>query len=528
MFTIRLLVPLTLRNSGSKALFELHTICKQRLSNLCFALDGRSKLNLIITMRRIRHSRTTRNNSAAAAGIPFLVFLISMLSIFSVVTERGNFASLSYSTYVLASLLLFCVLVDVYVVLSNRFAISDVLVLYFLTISAAFSGLYEVATNIFPWPRVHSEEDMNQASLLFFLFLSFFLVGNLIADRKKARPGVPVADTGRLYFAVLAIFFMSLICMSVAGGAVFAARAGERISEDVSSFSAQIISIGKGFCLTAFLFALAMWRNTRRHGFLLLVVGLCTAVWFNPISNPRFQFIGAIISTLAMLPMFVRPTALVKAGTFSGIILLNYFVFGPLKNLNRGNNSLEEVFKSFFQGISDYAFRVDFDVMQVSANTIKYVESQGVDFGYNLLGAFLFFVPRFMWTTKPYPSSIYIADHLAYDYLNISSPLPVEFYFAGGAFGVMVLAAGFGYMLRRISKRVDDSPIRFGHVYTGVLLAIVTGYMPIVMRGSLNSVAPQFGFALVAYFAINFIASRRLRRPQREVVRGRVISEQLG
>ncbi|OWK23428.1 hypothetical protein AJ87_37620 [Rhizobium yanglingense] len=85
----------------------------------------------------------------------------------------------------------------------------------------------------------------------------------------------------------------------------------------------------------------------------------------------------------------------------------------------------------------------------------------------------------------------------------------MEFYFAGGVVGVILLAFAFGYFLRRLSKKVTQHSA--ARVTESVLFSIVSGYMPIMMRGSLNSVLPQFGFALISYFIIAWIISRKTR-----------------
>ncbi|WP_312809178.1 hypothetical protein [Agrobacterium cavarae] len=458
--------------------------------------------------RLIRNQSNIRvtNRSVLGGLIMATVMLASMTLIFQIVIGDNRSVVFDSATLAAATLFVFCFVCSIYAIMSNSITLPEVLVIYFILVSASFSGFYEIATDYFPWPKVHTDGEISYAIFLYFLFALLFLVGNRVADSRPVASTRPVMVEGTLSYLLFGFVALSIGCMALSAGSLLSPRA-EAEQVDIGGF-AQLGLIGRGVCLTSFLFLWANWLNTRRHLAFLIFVGLLTVIWFNPIANPRFQVIGLVIAVSSASTILLYPTPLIKGTILTALFLLNYFVFGPLKSLNEGVDSGVSILSAFGQSVDEYAFRVDFDVMQVSANTVQYIESQGIDFGYNLLGAALFFVPRGIWPAKPFASSLYVHDYLRYEYINLSSPLPMEFYFAGGLIGVIVLSFIFGYFLRRLTKRVTQHNRSNVRTVEGVLFAIVSGYMPIMMRGSLNSVLPQFGFALISYGVVVWLLSR--------------------
>ncbi|WP_405378519.1 O-antigen polysaccharide polymerase Wzy [Nonlabens sp. Asnod3-A02] len=75
---------------------------------------------------------------------------------------------------------------------------------------------------------------------------------------------------------------------------------------------------------------------------------------------------------------------------------------------------------------------------------IEIVEEDGLFYGFQLLSALLFFIPRSIWEGKPDSSGIIVGDHLIekYDYYfaNLSNPVVAEGYMNFGLLGVVFMA----------------------------------------------------------------------------------------
>lgn len=404
------------------------------------------------------------------------------------------------------------------------FALVDLLVIYFVTISFGFSGYYQVATGVFPWPKVHTSAAINYAVLIYLVFISSYLAGHAVAGRKQIHKVYEIVSDQRFFILMCVLLGLAVICLASGGGAVFTARASED-GPELDGLRPQLVQIGKCLSLTVFLFLLCVWLDKKKFVKLVIFAGVVLVVSYNPVTSPRFQVVAAGIATASVFFVFVRLKPTAKALIYFGLFLANYIIFGPLKSLSSGFNNVDTtVFEDLSAFVSDYAYRVDFDATQISANAVTYFDyAGGFNFGYNIFAAFFFFVPRVWWPSKPPAETIEIHDSLGYEYLNLSFPLPLEFYAAAGLVSVVALAFVLAYMLKRKSMQAFAACSFYNRrVEQTVFMALAAGYAPIVLRGALNGVAPLFGFSFVAYFVIVFFNRRWAVRPSRTIQRSGV------
>ena len=75
---------------------------------------------------------------------------------------------------------------------------------------------------------------------------------------------------------------------------------------------------------------------------------------------------------------------------------------------------------------------------------IEHVEFDGLSYGYQLLSALLFFVPRSLWIGKPDASGLivgnHVIDHYGFNFANLANPYIAEGYLNFGIFGVIIMA----------------------------------------------------------------------------------------
>ncbi|WP_156886646.1 hypothetical protein [Rhizobium gallicum] len=441
----------------------------------------------------------------------------AMILVFAAISSSGLRFELNSNAVL--TLLFFATALGVMIasIFIRSFSLVDLLVMYFVAVSVGFSGFYEVATNAFPWPVVHDGTSIRYALIVYSLFLAAYLVGHFSAGAIPV-PKIHAINSNRRYStAMLTMLCLTLVCLAIAGPSAFSPRAADDavIAEGIRP---QILQIGKSLCLTAWLFLLCSWLDKRRYAGLVISAGFMMLICFNPITSPRFQFIAAVLATLSTLAIFTNPAPVVKASVYCALFLANYIVFGPLKSLSAGISNFDTwAFNDLGSFLADYAYRVDFDAMQVSANTLAYFDANGgFSFGYNLLGAVLFWVPRMFWPNKPMSESIEIHDSLGYEYTNLSFPLPMELYACAGLVSVVVLAFFFAFFIKRISLKTAAAQHFYSiRIEQTVLMALLAGYMPIIMRGALNAVAPFFGFSFAAYVII-VILNRSFFRAARQ------------
>ena len=132
--------------------------------------------------------------------------------------------------------------------------------------------------------------------------------------------------------------------------------------------------------------------------------------------------------------------------------------------------------------------------------TVKYVESEGVLFGKNIITGFLFFVPRSIWPTKQLPSGEIIANYFNAYFTNLSNPYIAEFYLAFGIIGVIFGNIIFGIILKKLDQWLfNDNLFKLG------ISSIVFGMLIYLMRGAF---LPTFSYTfslIIAYCIVCII-----------------------
>jgi hypothetical protein len=156
--------------------------------------------------------------------------------------------------------------------------------------------------------------------------------------------------------------------------------------------------------------------------------------------------------------------------------------------------------------LMDHYFSINYDSWANIYTAIEIAGAHGVQWGHQLLGSLLFFVPSGIWSGKPLATGIYLANYLSVNYsmwfTNLSAPLIAEGYLDFGFVGVILYAGAAAFAVTLLNKVALRSSKWVSYplaVYGAVLLMIV-------LRGSLMI---SLGFASAALLAF-VIASAML------------------
>lgn len=291
-------------------------------------------------------------------------------------------------------------------------------------------------------------------------------------------------------FSLFAMAMASLFIVQVGGLQVFfssreeTSQALDQISpESGQAVRAMISASGSVTCLISLLFYIHMIRYRRKElnfqdiGLIMLLVAF-NVVINNPMSNSRYWALAVIFGLF--LPIVRHRKALFSGMLISGI-LLALFLF-PLSDVSRrkaGYGSVEQ-FDSVWQMISVK----DYDQYSMLTNTLGYTSDNGFSWGYQLIGAIFFWVPRVIWPGKPVDSGVEVGAWMNGVNLNLSSPFWAEGWINFGLLGVVI----FMYCLGAVSRRLDSEFSRgfdggFAVGYLGI--SVFVGYLFILLRGSL-------------------------------------------
>jgi hypothetical protein len=170
-----------------------------------------------------------------------------------------------------------------------------------------------------------------------------------------------------------------------------------------------------------------------------------------------------------------------------------------------GNVSLVQV----SDRIVDHYFSVNYDSWANIYTAVEIAGAHGVQWGHQLLGSLLFFVPSAIWSTKPLATGIFLADYLIANYsmwfTNLSAPLIAEGYLDFGLVGVILYASAAAYFVTLLNKlALHRKWISFPLAVYGAV------FLMIVLRGSLMVALGFASAALLAFGIASLMLSLQL------------------
>lgn len=212
-----------------------------------------------------------------------------------------------------------------------------------------------------------------------------------------------------------------------------------------------------------------------------------------PTGLPRFQVAAVYIGILIALRVKFNNKYIFKFLILFGLL----FIF-PVINIFRNNNWNEILNLSITIPNPSVDFLSgDFDSYSMLSRSILYVNDFGVEYGRQLLGVLLFFVPRSLWQTKPIGSGAHMAEAFNWPFTNISCPYVGEGYINYGLGGVILFAVILSIIISRIDYRYELIIIEQIKKITvlRVIYPFILGFVFFILRGDLlSSVSYIIGF----------------------------------
>jgi hypothetical protein len=243
------------------------------------------------------------------------------------------------------------------------------------------------------------------------------------------------------------------------------------------------------FC---FFYAATQLRNSAIIKFSLLFLFLISVF---PTSVARYMIAFAYIP---LILIFLPP--LRSAPVFSAMLIVSLLFVFPFLDQFRYFSGFDNL---TLLPTADFFYAAHFDAYE---NFASAVESNFITFGYQLLGAVFFFIPRALWSTKPVGSGYEMAEQLGYVFNNISMPLLGEGFVNFGFPGVLIFAAIIGIAMSKLdsafsTEATPNSRIRFS---TAVYYFLI-GALFFVLRGDLLSSTAYVTAGLFSAFLVKFL-----------------------
>ncbi len=400
-----------------------------------------------------------------------------------------------------------------YTIFDRSSGMTSLIFWYFFTLFYAWPAIIQSLFGQFPWPYSPNSSDAEYCGIIVTTFLGSFLIGQRFYYLKVRMSRSKTRGTGlhreiHLKSRVTSIFLVVSIFITIFGilrvGLInFFSGRGDLSNLILDKSVAYPLFIAKGASLVGLLISIKSSdikvRSTIFNTKLLYVFifSITTAILYSPLSSSRFSFLGAALAVFAVLVGHPSPGAKILVTFF--MFIFNFFALGKVKGLsNLQLPGIQDLLGDFPGNL----FRVDFDPYQISVATITYVGHNGFLWGNNFLSALLFFVPRPIWPDKADPTGALVTEQLGWAYTNVSSPLPTELYVG---FGIPAVILG-GLLLGQFLKRLEVNAMTTSggsDQFAACHGALLSGFMFILLRGSLQTVLAQIGMAFIFMYVIS-------------------------
>jgi hypothetical protein len=342
------------------------------------------------------------------------------------------------------------------------------------------------------------------------LFMIAFTIFYAFLSRRdeNLQPTRPVQVKPRQEFTAGAVGLALVLCFAVVA---IAAPSAYRSIENAELASPASLVMKRFLLFLPSATLLILLHETVRSGrkvlfsrvCVLLLLFLLVVVTENPYTEKRNALGPIYIALLLVLFQNWFATGTRRLLLLVGSMILIFPAITVFTH-NHQQSLADVTFSQVSDQIADHYFSVNYDSWANIYTAVEIVKVHGMQWGHQLLGSLLFFVPSSIWSGKPLATGIFLADYLIANYsmwfTNLSAPLAAEGYLDFGPAGVILYAfvlALFVALLNRLALRRDRWIAFPMSIYTSVFLMIV-------LRGSLMI---AIGFASAAFLAFCFAAA---------------------
>jgi hypothetical protein len=358
--------------------------------------------------------------------------------------------------------------------------------------------------------------------------VAFTLFYGFLSKRGEAVPRVNTAPaTSPKEFTGGAVGLALVVCVCVV--ALLAPSAYRSIENAVVASPASLI-VKRCLLFLPSATLLILLNETVRSGRKLMLSRICVLLLLlllvliteNPYTEKR-NALGPLYTALLLVafPQVFSTWARRMWLLVSGMVLVfpAIAIFTHNHRQAVGDVSLTQISDQ----IVDHYFSINYDSWANIYTAVEIVKVHGVQWGHQLLGSLLFFVPSAIWTAKPLATGIFLADYLIANYsmwfTNLSAPLVAEGYLDFGPFGVVAYAGAAAFVMTLLNKAAGRSSKWVW--YPAAIYGAV--FLMIVLRGSLMI---ALGFASAAFLAFG-IASAMLsvKLGERHRVARRIVAQ---
>jgi hypothetical protein len=335
--------------------------------------------------------------------------------------------------------------------------------------------------------------------------LAFTLVYAYLSRRAEARPVDAAPASAPREFTAGAVGLAVVVCVCVVAIAAPSAYAS---IENATGASPASLIVKRCLLFLPSATLLILLHETVRSGRELLFSRVCVLLLLlmlvliteNPYTEKR-NALGPLYIALLLVafPTFFASWARRMLLLVGGMVLI--FPAITIFTHNHEQSLADVSVTQISDRLVDHYFSINYDSWANIYTAIEIAGAHGVQWGHQLLGSLLFFVPSGIWSAKPLATGIFLADYLIANYsmwfTNLSAPLIAEGYLDFGFVGVIVYAGAAAFAVTFLNKMALRSS-----KWVSIPLAVYGAvFLMIVLRGSLM-IAMGFASAALLAFGI--------------------------
>ena len=362
-----------------------------------------------------------------------------------------------------------------------------------------------------------TEQAIIKTNFAIIIWMLCFFIGSIVYSKKNDKNNfkLELKEEYIVQKKILSIFnaisFVLVLYMISRAGLVtiISSRSGGE-----SAFNGAFTSISSlmTYCVRNFITFTALlnaYRYKRKKDNVIMMIFslILLLIGCSPIGMPRFQVATVYIALLLIFfPNFK------KKPLFILLFIFAFMVLFPVLDAFRYNefdiSNLQIIFKNTLSNLQNQYLSANYDAYVMIMKTFDFVSNNSLQYGRQLLGAFLFFIPRNLWFNKPVSTGTMIQNSFGFyrDAANVSSSLISESYVDFGFIGIVVYALLFGI----ICKKIDNKILEYSNSnkIDGLLLLLMPTLIFFLCRGPLLSVWGFVSSFIVIGKIMSYIAKK--------------------
>jgi hypothetical protein len=384
-----------------------------------------------------------------------------------------------------------------------------ILSLFYFVFVYIFFGMapfVELMTRTFIYTGTYTTTEIRVAFALIYISLIAYEVGAAIGGRIRVPPTLTDFMLGRkismerTVALIVLVPVVTVVLVHLIGGLVMLFIPREEFQSHLRSISGNTGLALFGIAMrllrvppyVALYFLWAFYlEHIRRTGYriawrYLLPLGFLTlinAVVSNPIATERFWcgMVGLSFFFLTYRWKHKRTFFIWAAGLIFTFVFL--FQYMDMFRYSLMGQPIDFSTKALVTQYTER--RTDYAEFQVLVECVRYVEVKGPDLGRQFAGSVFFWIPRGIWTHKPYPSGMIVARFAGWgEFESIALVLVGEGYINWGVFGVVLIFFGYG-VVNMMMERMWLAAEAPGTRLIQLLVPALAPFQVFALRGSM-------------------------------------------